>query len=151
MIKHAAIAFVITTLGLTLVSGSVHAQSKKETPEEKAFKFRNSLFQTFSWKLGQLHGAQSADDEAAFSKHANDLLVLANMTGEGFQIENSIPEGSRAKPEIWEDSEGFAAKTQDFVAAVAGLTEDGAMDSFKVRDFATKNCGGCHREYRNKK
>lgn len=149
MFRHAVIVFVITTLGLAF--SSAEAQSKKETPEQKAFKFRTSLFQTFSWKLGQLNGAQTVGDESAFTKHANDLLVLAKMTGEGFEIENSLPEGTRSKSEIWEDSEGFAVKTQGFVDAVAGLTQVGAMESFKVRDFATKNCGGCHREYRNKK
>ncbi|MCH2190550.1 MAG: cytochrome c [Gammaproteobacteria bacterium] len=148
MLKNLVIVVVVV---LGLVASPADAQNIKETPEQKAFKFRTSLFQTFSWKLGQLHSAQSASDETGFINHANDLLVLAKMTGEGFEIANSMPEGTRAKSEIWEDPEGFSSKTQTFVDAVSSLTEEGAMESFKVRDFASKNCGGCHREYRTKK
>ena len=144
-------AVMATLIVTSLVCLPIAHGQQKESPEEKAYKFRHSLFQTFSWKLGQLVGAQMASDAAAFNKHANDLLVLSKMTGEGFAIENSLPEGTRAKPEIWEDAEGFAEKSDMLVQAVAGLTEDGAMESFNVREFATKSCGGCHRDFRTKK
>jgi len=89
---------------VTLSTGSAMAQ-KQPTPEERAYKFRTSLFQTFAWKLGQMAGAKGRDDAASFTKHATDLAQLSTLIEEGFQIENSLPEGTKAKPEIWQDYE----------------------------------------------
>ncbi len=142
--------FLVLAASLLLISASSSAQDKQPTPEERAYKFRTSLFQTFSWKLGQLYGAQAGGDEAAFNKHASDLVMLAKMVDEGFQIADSIPEGSAAKAEIWEDYDSFQEKGQALVAASQALTEEGAMVDFNVRDFGSKNCGGCHRDFRVK-
>ena len=103
---------------------------KKPTPEERAYQFRTGMFQTFAWKMGRLVGAKMANDSAAFSKHATDLQNLTSMLEEGFQIENSLPDGTSAKPEIWEDFDKFEEKATTLRSAVAGLTEEGAMESF---------------------
>jgi cytochrome c556 len=143
------------TLWLTLilslfVSTQAFAQDKKPTPEERAYEFRHALFETYAWKMGQLVGAKMKKDAAGFNKHATDLQNLASMLEEGFLIKNNIPEGSSAKPEIWEDFAKFEEKADNFRAAVSGLTKDGAMESFNPRDFGSKNCGGCHRDYKVK-
>jgi cytochrome c556 len=131
------------------VSSPAQAQ-KQPTPEERAYKFRTSLFQTFAWKLGQMAGAKGSNDEAAFTKHASDLAQLSSLLEEGFQIENSLPEGTKAKPEIWQDYEKFQSKAQDLVDAATGFTEPGAMADFDPRKFGSKSCGGCHRDFKIK-
>jgi cytochrome c556 len=135
----------------TLGSAPSVAQDKVPTPEERAYKFRTSLFQTFGFKFGRLMAAKAQSDDAMFKKHAADLAYLTTMLEEGFEIENSLPEGTEAKPIIWEDFAGFTEKATVLRTAVAGLQVDGAMESFNPRDFGSKNCGGCHREYRIKK
>ena len=145
------LVLVFAAATLALASTASLAQDKNPTPEERAYKFRTSLFQTFGFKFGRLMAAQAAGDEALFKKHATDLGYLATMLEEGFEIENSLPEGTEAKPNIWEDKDGFVEKAEVLRTAAAGLTEDGAMAEFNPRDFGSKNCGGCHREYRIKK
>jgi cytochrome c556 len=140
---------VLITIAIALTTGPVLAQ-KQPTPEERAYKFRTSLFQTFAWKLGQMAGAKGNNDEAAFIKHATDLAQLSSLIGEGFQIENSLPEGTKAKPEIWQDYEKFQSKAQDLGDAAIGFAEPGAMANFDPRDFGSKSCGGCHRDFKIK-
>lgn len=138
-------------LALSLfVSTQAFADDKKPTPEERAYEFRHSIFETFAWKMGQLVGAKMKSDAAGFNKHATDLQYLASMLEEGFQIKNNIPEGSKAKPEIWSDFSKFEEKANALRTAAAGLTKDGAMESFNPRDFGSKNCGGCHRDFKVK-
>ncbi len=144
----AALALSFTVLAC---SSLALAQDKTPTPEERAYKFRTSLFQTFGFKFGRLIAAKAQDDALMFTKQASDLQFLATMLEEGFEIENSLPEGTEAKPNIWEDFDEFKAKSDTLRTAVAGLTEEGAMASFDPRDFGSKNCGGCHREFRIKK
>lgn len=141
---------LITTLICTLLLVAPVQAQNQPTPEERAYDFRHGLFETFSWKLGQLYGAQAKDDAAAFKKHADDLSYLSSMLEEGFQIDNSMPAGSRAKAEIWQDYASFADKAKTLQKAAAALTQDGAMKDFNVRDFGSKNCGGCHRDFREK-
>jgi cytochrome c556 len=58
-----------------------------------------------------------------------------------------------ALPAIWENKADFEAKFVKLGAdakAVAGSVKD--LDSFKVAfSTVTKNCGGCHKDYRAKK
>ena len=136
------------TVSLLLVS-PVYSQDQP-TPEERAYEFRHGLFETFGWKLGQLAGAKAKGDETAFVKHANDLAFLSTLLEEGFQIENSLPEGTRAKPEIWQDYATFKEKAQTLNEAATALTESGAMKGFDIQDFGSKICGGCHKKFRLK-
>lgn len=140
---------LLITTAFALTTSPTLAQ-KQPTPEERAYKFRTSLFQTFAWKLGQMAGAKGNSNEADFIKHAKDLAQLSSLLEEGFQIENSLPEGTKAKPEIWQDYEKFQSSAQSLGDAAMGLAEAGAMADFDPRDFGSKNCGGCHRDFKIK-
>jgi len=135
---------------LAIFVSSQAYSADQPTPEERAFKFRTSLFQTFAWKYGQLIGAKAQSDEAAFKKHAGDLVSLSTLLQEGFQIENSLPEGTAAKPEIWQDYDTFKEKADNLTTVATALTEDGAMADFDARGFGSKACGTCHRDFRIK-
>ena len=140
---------LVTAVIGVFVSGQVQS-ADEPTPEERAYKFRTSLFQTFSWKYGNLIGAKQRGDETAFIKHAGDLVHLTTLLEEGFQIENSLPEGTAAKPEIWEDFDKFKDRAANLNKMVTSLTEAGAMADFDPRDFGSKACGSCHRKFRIK-
>lgn len=127
------------------------AQANDPTPEDRAYKFRTSLFQTFGYKYGRLIGAKMKGDATMFKKQAADLAYLTTMLEEGFEIENSLPEGTEAKAKIWDDFSKFEEKADTLRSAVAELQNDGAMEEFNPRNFGSTNCGGCHREYRIKK
>lgn len=134
---------------ISFASATAIAQ-EQPTPEERAYKFRTSLFQTFAWKLGQMAAAKGQDDSAAFAKHAADLAQLSSLIEEGFQIENSLPEGSKAKAAIWQDYEKFQSKAQALTDLAGDFTEQGAMANFDPRKFGSKGCGGCHRDFKIK-
>jgi cytochrome c556 len=140
---------MVFATSLIFVAGSAFAQ-KQATPEERAYKFRTSLFQTFAWKLGQMAGAKGRNDEAAFSKHATDLAQLSTLIEEGFQIKNSLPDGSKAKPEIWQDFAKFQDKANALTELATSFSSTGAMANFDVRKFGSKSCGGCHRDFKIK-
>lgn len=141
----------IAVVSAVLVFTSVGvAQDKQPTPEERAYKFRTSLFQTFAWKLGQMAQSKGQDNEDAFVQHAKDLVYLSSMIEEGFKIENSLPEGTKAKPEIWEDYAKFQEKAANMTDITKGFTQAGAMGDFDPRDFGSKACGSCHRDFKLK-
>ena len=95
-------------------------------------------------------GAKGQNNETAFTKHAADLAQLSTLIEEGFQIEDSLPEGSKAKAEIWQDYEKFQTKAQALNDAAMSFTDAGAMANFDPRDFGSKTCGGCHRDFKVK-
>lgn len=140
---------LLTCLTIIVISTSV-THAKQPTPEERALDFRKGLFSTFAWKMGQLYGSKMQKDQTAFTQHANDLAYLATMIEEGFQIKDSIPEGSAAKPEIWQDYAKFADKAELLRAEAKALTKEGAMEEFDARAFGSKTCGGCHRDFKVK-
>lgn len=142
---------IIAVLSISIMLVSQAQAQNQPTPAERAYDFRHGLFETFSWKMGQLYGSKAKEDSVGFKKHAKDLAYLATMLEEGFQLKDSLPEGTRAKPEIWEDFDSFKEKAATLRTAAQSLSEDGAMESFDIRDFGSKNCGSCHRDFRVKK
>ena len=66
--------------------------------------------------------------------------------------EQGAAEGSRAKPEIWSDAAGFAAKMADLKNAAAAMS--GAADQAAVgaaMGGIGGACKGCHETYRGPK
>jgi len=148
-VKHLISVIAISCAAVTIAS-SAPARAEQPTPEEREYKFRTSLFQTFAWKLGRMAVAKGQDDEATFIKHAKDLSYLSGLIEEGFQIEGSIPDGSKAKPEIWEDFAKFQDKAANLTKRANGYAAAGAMADFSPRDFGSKACGACHRDFKVK-
>lgn len=143
--------YVITALMTAILVTSVAWAQKKDdrTPEEKAVDFRRGLLETVSWKLGQVARSAGGGDKAAFQKHAKDLSYLTTMITEGF-IPNSVVGNSKAKKEIWEDWDDFVERAETLQTAARGLTASGYdISGFDPREFG-KNCGNCHRKYKEK-
>lgn len=142
----------ISTILVTLLTiGIVWAQKvDNRTPEQKAHEFRDGLFHTIEWKMGQMVGAKMRKDKAAFQKHAADMAYLAGMIPEGFALKNSLPEGTRAKPEIWQDWDTFTEKAGKFKKAAQALASSGDIDGFDPKKFGGGNCGACHKDFKTK-
>ena len=135
---------------LLVIAGSVVAQPPQKSPEEKALEYRKSIFTALSWKSGQLDAAKTAGDAAAFRQHAEDMVYLGGLITEGF-IPNSLIEGSEAKPEVWEDWDGFVEKADNFQALATELASPGYdMADFDPRGFGGDACGSCHRDFKER-
>ena len=148
--KHNLRHSLFITLAVILIT-SATTSAQQLSPEERAYKFRTSLFQTFAWKLGQMAQAKGQNNEAAFIKSAKDLAYLSGLIEEGFEIEDSLPEGTEAKPEIWEDYAKFQDRAANLTTLATNAATAGAMSDFNPRDFGSKACGSCHRDFRVKK
>jgi len=149
MIKKSSLIATIF-LTLTMSAGVVFADDIEATPEEKAYKFRDGLFNVILWRFEQMIGAKFAGDKATFHKNASEIYYLSKMIPEGF-IPNSIVKGSKAKKEIWEDWDKFTAKAADFTKNAEELANPSYdITSFDPKKFGGENCGGCHRKFKVK-
>ena len=146
----------ISMISLTLVLSALllpnmlSAQMDDRTPEEKAYEFRDSLFNTIGWKMGKLVGAKMQGDKAAFQKEAADMAYLSGLIVEGFELKDSIPEGSLAKPEIWSDWDTFVEKANDLQTSAQDLADSGDMGAFDPMKFGRGNCGVCHKDFKER-
>jgi len=135
-------------LAILLSTGTVTAKEDTRTPEEKAYQFRDGLFHVIEYKFVKMIEAKFAGDKAAFHKIAAEISYMSKMIPEGF-IPNSIVEGTKAKPEIWEDWDKFTAKSAEFTKNLDGLADSGYdISSFDPKKFGGDNCGSCHRKFK---
>jgi cytochrome c556 len=126
------------------------AHAQKETLEEKSVAFRQGVFQSLSWKMGQLGMAQAAGEAQAFKKHAADLAYLTSLITEGF-IPNSLVGESHAMPSVWDDAAGFVEAAQKMRAMANEIaSEDYDMTTFDARRFGREGCGGCHKNFKER-
>ncbi len=78
------------------------------------------------------------------------MVYLSSMIEEGFQIKDSLPEGSKAKSAIWEDFENFQARAANMSEVTQAYTDAANMGDFDPREFGSKACGTCHRDFKYK-
>lgn len=98
-------------------------------------------------------GLRSATDPATVAASADELAeAFAKINADTF------PEGSagdsRAKPEIWEQWDEFAAKAGNAVTlakAIAAKARAGESTAELVKAFGKNACGSCHQPFRKPK
>ena len=142
-----AVAAAVLTVGLSF---SVNAG-------DDPIASRKAMMQTVKaatkLSVGMVKGERPFDPAVA------ELAVRAMNTAASGVV-NFFPDNSKtggkttASPKIWEDMAGFKAKMAKFEADTAKAVKAAAngADAFKVAfGAATKNCKGCHQEYRVKK
>ncbi len=98
-------------------------------------------------------GLRSATDAAAVAASADELAeALARINADAFP--EGSADGSRAKPEIWEQWDEFAAKAENAVTlaqAIAAKARAGENTAELVKAFGKNACGSCHRPFRKPK
>ena len=143
---------ILAVFSFSITSAVTMAQMRDtRSPAEKAFEFRHGLMHTIEWKFSKLVEAKMKGDKSAFQKNAADLAYLTTMIPEGFELKDSIVDDSKAKKEIWEDWDEFLQKAKNIQQAARELSVPGYDPAaFDPRKFGGQNCGGCHRDFRER-
>ena len=147
--KTLAAALALTALSTLAAAHSEHGHSK-------AIDFRNSLMTILKWNMGPMGKMVKGEmpyDEAAFTRHAQDLATTAHL-----DLPAGFPEGSEegdtdARIDIWMDWEGFMEKYEALKKASAELARTaatGSMEAIKPKfvDLG-KTCKSCHDAFKD--
>lgn len=140
-----------------VLAGGVAPATLADGSVQGAIDFRESVMTTFKWYMGPM-GAMAKGkipfDVALFRSRAEGLAIATRLdVAEGFP-QGSIGE-SEARPEIWQDWDGFKAAYETLrneaekLQQVAATGDEAAIKA----QFAEtgKQCGGCHKKFREKK
>ena len=146
--------------GATLALSAVAADAGGggPSPAARAIEYRKALYTLVGGNWGPINTVLQGRAEynaAEIAKRADRVAFLAGMAGEAFP-DVSKDGDTKAKPEIWTDKTGFAAKVKDFQdssAALATLVKTDKTNSAAFKAAAGKvadSCKGCHDNYRAK-
>lgn len=132
------------TILMTGLGAAAYAQFDKVIAE------RNELMEGIG---ADSKAMRSATDATAVAASADRLAeAFAKINADSFP--KGSDEGSRAKPEIWEQWDEFMAKVQNSVAlaqAIAAKARAGEDTAEMVKTFGRNTCGSCHRPFRKPK
>ena len=142
-------AKVLTMSGVAaaVLATAVFAQANE------AHEKRETLMKGMGKELGPLVAMVQgkSDYDGAKAKAAADKLAeLANSDWQPLFPEGSDA-GTRAKPEIWSDWDGFMADKEDLAAATTELAASAGdgLDTLKAKFGPVGGaCGACHKAYR---
>jgi cytochrome c556 len=102
---------------------------------------------------GASKALRSAADAGAVAAGADKLAGLfAKINAETFP--KGSADGSRSKPEIWDQWDDFTAKVANAVnlaKAIGAKARAGEDTAELVKSFGKNACGSCHRPYRKPK
>jgi cytochrome c556 len=141
--------FLATSLLLAI--GSAQAQFQK--PED-AVKYRQSalfvMAQHFG-RIGAMANGKVPFDAKVVQENAAIVATMSKLPWSGFGPETEELK-SKAKPEIWMETDKFRAAANKAVTAVAALdaaAKTGSLDAVK-KSFgeAAASCKACHDAYR---
>lgn len=150
-----ALAGLVTT---GLIATATLAASHAAGPSNKAVAARHAQMQVIGYSIGLLGGIAKGEMEfesSTVDSAAQNIALLAKLDTttlwpEG--TEQGATDGSRAKPEIWTNREGFNAAFADLEQAATAVV--GAADAAAV-GAAMKDLGGackaCHEKFRGPK
>lgn len=135
-----------------LLAFTAAGAAQADDPIKAATEYRQAMFQTFKWQMGQL--AAMAKGERAYDAAMAEAAADA-MVAHGVLMPAAFPEGSandEALPEIWTDASGFAEAVDQFQTAVASLSEiadDGREEMAGGLRAVGASCKNCHDNYRD--
>ncbi len=146
---------ILSCLSLSLLLAACgNQQADPDSPEGQ----RQAVFQQYlqhSEPMGGMLSGRLAFDGEAFAVHATELGELADAPWGHFPAPDlNNPQPNAALPEIWSDADGFAARIDQFQAAVADLslvTAAGVTSPEQVTpamQSVQQACKACHDGYR---
>ncbi|MCY0964825.1 c-type cytochrome [Parathalassolituus penaei] len=149
-----------STLGkiacLTLATAVIPAAWAFKDADE-AIEYRQSAFVLIGEQVSQM-GAMIRNekpfDAAEFKYRADSVAALSLMPLEGFMYPGSDKGETKAKPEIWENTEDFSKRLKTFQDQAAALSKAAAGGDLAAAKPAfmdvMKNCKSCHTDYKNR-
>jgi cytochrome c556 len=144
--RFAVCLTAILVLTQPLAAQSTEYQLAQIVTERKPFMFD---LQTAYWVLFDLNKGKTTDYGAAAEAADSMIGIMDSFTALLLPgTAHGEAPGTRAKPEIWSDTEAFDAAVQNFKTAVAALskaasTGDPAVYRNEFEAF-TAACTGCH-------
>jgi cytochrome c556 len=122
---------------------------------DDAIKYRKAGMSMMSTHFGRVAGMAAGKipfDAKVAADNAEIATMMSKLPYAGF-IDGSDKGDTKAKPEIWSESDKFkaaAAKMQEEMAKLNVAAKSGNLDAIKVAVGETgKQCKGCHDSYRN--
>jgi len=140
-------------LGVAVFSSAAFAQAKPEVLVKQR-KAAMTLMGKYFGPLGRMAQGKAAYNSDVIKRNTAYLAVLDQMPWDGFQASTRDVK-SRALPAVFDQPEKFKEAQQKFRAAVdklaaasKGVDEDAITAAMKGVGQA---CGGCHKNFREKK
>lgn len=151
---------VILSAALAAAIAAPVAIAAEMTPMEKAVKARQSVFQVYSFNIGQLAAMAKGEKEydAELAQNSADNLVKAAtmkngaMWPAGSDNTGEMKGKTRAKPEIWANYPKVVEKFEALQAAATNMAAAaGTLDGVKgaIGDLGGA-CKSCHDDFRAK-
>lgn len=146
-------------MGAALLTASGVSLAQRMSPADKAIEYRQSGFKLLKNHFGPMRAmikGKADFDAAVFAENAKTVSMLAALiAAKGFpEVSETGDElTTKALPDIWLDTEGFAEVAQAFLTNSQALAETAAtatdLESVKPAFMAVaKTCKGCHDDYR---
>jgi cytochrome c556 len=143
-------------LGAVAVAGlmsALPAAAQFAKPED-AIKYRKAAFtvlQTHFSRIGAMASGKAPFDPKAAAENADMALMLSRLPYTAF-VDGTDKGETRAKPEVWSESEKFraaASKMQEEVAKLNAATKTGNLETIKAAFGPVgQSCKGCHDHFR---
>ncbi|MEL7043933.1 MAG: cytochrome c [Pseudomonadota bacterium] len=148
-------AIKATAAALAIASASVAlAHSSKEEPMQA---YRQSYWALVAMNFGPMGAMLKGEipwDETRMQAFANNVAGMASVDVARAFGPGSDKGKTRAKPEIWENTDDFLEKYENFKTAAAGLATAAQSGDKGTIGAAFKEAGGackaCHDEYKAK-
>lgn len=147
----------LTALALIAGLAGTPAALSHLNPDAFAVSYRQSLFAILGANFGPMSSMIKGEipwDDDRFKRFAADLAMASRL-----DFARGFPDGSqsgqtRAKPEIWDNKDDFAAKFTDLREEAKNLAEaanDGNKKTILAQFQKTGGaCKACHDEYKSK-
>ncbi|MFA7553285.1 MAG: cytochrome c [Spongiibacteraceae bacterium] len=145
----------IQTLSAILLSTLLLSSQADAADNKSIIKHRQGIMGAisghFSASMSSLRGMEQFNDNQVF--HAESIARLAKISKESFPA-GSGDGKTKAREEIWENSEGFAKEMDDFIAKAdlfASAVKSGDQASFgKTAKALGQSCKSCHDDFKAK-
>ena len=154
-VKHGmvvAIAFAVTASTLAIVAD--RAESADPVKVRQALMKEN--FGAFKQVSQFVKGSKRAPNAEAIPLYGQQIAANASRMASLFAKGSSLadmPGKTRAKPEIWQDFQGFKAAAANMKAEaekLAQVAESGDKEAIgkALKSLNDKGCTGCHQKFR---
>jgi cytochrome c556 len=148
--RRTLVAALLAVLTLGIGSAAIAAEA------EDLIKYRKSVMKAIGGHTAAIFAIAGGkvDNQAHLAAHVSGLAASAMMVKDVFPADSAAGE-TEAKPEIWQQTDDFAAAVKQFEDAagnLAGVVEAGNMDAMgDALKALGGSCKNCHDNFRVKK